>query len=59
MLSAELPALEKSKLTGVTVDAAKTYLEHLDGVSSVSVRVSPVWARRLPTIADHITVEVR
>jgi len=59
VLSPEAPSLDPAKLTGVTVDAAKSYLEKLDGVSSASVKVSPFWSGRLPNIADHIKVEVR
>lgn len=59
VLSRDTPALRKDKLLGVTVDAAKKYLERIDGVSSASVTVRPFWIGRLPNVADHITVEVR
>ncbi len=59
VLSPDSPALSRDKIVGVSVDAAKTYLEHVDGVSSASVKVSPFWIGRLPNVADHITVEVR
>jgi hypothetical protein len=59
VLSPESPALSRDKIVGVTVDAAKTYLERVDGVASASVKVSPFWIGRLPNVADHITVEVR
>lgn len=54
-----LPALERDKLAGITVDAAKTYLEHIDGVSSASIKVFPFWSSHLPSVVDHISVEVR
>ncbi len=59
ILSPAAPALDPAKLTGVTVDAAKGYLEKIDGVASASVKVSPFWSGRLPNIAEHIKVEVR
>ncbi len=59
VLSTDSPALNREKFTGVTVDAARAYLEHLDGVSSASVTVSPFWVGRMPNVADHITIEVR
>jgi len=59
VLSGEAAGLDPEKITGVTIDAAKEYLESLDGVSSASVKLKPFWARRLPNVAGHIEVEVR
>ncbi len=59
ILSPEAPALDPAKLTGVTADAAKGYLEKIDGVASASVKLSPFWSVRLPNIAEHIKMEVR
>ncbi len=59
VLSPDSPALRKEKLLGVTADAAKKYLERIDGVSSASVRVTPFWIGRLPNVPEHITIEVR
>ncbi|HTM67960.1 MAG TPA: hypothetical protein VL426_01545 [Candidatus Binatia bacterium] len=59
VLSPDAPELAREKLVGVSVDAAKEYLEHVDGVASASVRISPFWTGRMPNVADHITVEVR
>ena len=58
-LSSEAEFLAPEKLTGITVDAAKKYLEKLDGVASASVNVKPFWSGRLPNLAKNITVEVR
>jgi hypothetical protein len=58
-ISPDAPVLDPAKLVGVTADAAKSYLEKIDGVSSASVKLSPFWATRLPNIAEHIKVEVR
>lgn len=59
ILSPRSPGLETSKLTGVTVDAAKAYLESVDGVASASITAKPFWTKRMPNVADNITVEVR
>jgi hypothetical protein len=58
-LSADSTALDPSNFSGVTVDAATKYIEKVDGVSSVSIKVRPFWISRLPDIAEHIKVEVR
>jgi hypothetical protein len=59
ILSEDATGLDKEKIVGVTIDAAKEYLESLDGVSSASVKLKPFWSRRLPDVAEHIEVEVR
>jgi hypothetical protein len=59
VLSPRSPALDPAKLTGISVEAAETYLEKIEGVSSATVRVSPFWAGRTPNIAKNITIEVR
>lgn len=59
IMSPDAPALDPAKLSGVTVEAARSYLEKIDGVASASVKVSPFWSGRLPNIAEHIKVEVR
>lgn len=59
IMSTASPALEKSKLIGIKDDAAKTYLESIDGVASASIKTSPFWMHRMPNVAEHISVEVR
>jgi hypothetical protein len=59
IVSADAPSLDPTKLTGITADAARQYVESIEGVASASVRVSPFWAGRMPNVADHIKVEVR
>lgn len=58
-VTGSLPSLAKDKLVGVSIDAAKKYLEEVDGIASVSITASPVWARRLPSVPGRISVEVR
>jgi hypothetical protein len=59
VLSAKSPSLDASKLTNITTESAKQYLERLDGVSSASVRARPFWTGRMPNVASHIKIEVR
>ena len=59
VLSEDAPSLNSSKIVGVTVEAAISYLEQVSGVASASVKISPFWSNRLPTVADNIKVEVR
>lgn len=59
VLSAKSAALDPAKLTNITTESAKQYLERIDGVSSASVRARPFWTHRMPNVASHITIEVR
>lgn len=59
ILSEDAPALDPEKLTGISTDAAEAYLEGVEGVASASVTTSPFWSNRMPTVADHISLEVR
>ncbi|OGL72694.1 hypothetical protein A3C96_03695 [Candidatus Uhrbacteria bacterium RIFCSPHIGHO2_02_FULL_60_10] len=52
-------AFSADKLTGITAEAAKRYLEKIDGVASASVTIRPFWASRLPSVARNIRVEIR
>lgn len=58
-ITSNVPALARTKLVGISVEAAKRYLEEIDGVASASITVSPVWSRSMPNVPDHIDVEVR
>lgn len=59
VLSTDAPALDPTKLTGVTDEAAVDYLEQINGVASASVKLSPFWSSRLPSVSDNIKIEVR
>jgi hypothetical protein len=58
-VSATAPALDKAQFAGITPDAAKKYVERIDGVASASVRIRPFWLGSLPKDPSRITVEVR
>lgn len=59
VMSPQAPYLDPERLTGISVAAALEYLESVEGVSSASIRTSPIWSRRMPNLSEHITVEVR
>ncbi len=58
-LDSAAQALQPGKIVGITAEAAKKYLEKLDGVASASVSVSPFLPSRLPSLAKNIKIEVR
>ncbi|MDD5251139.1 MAG: hypothetical protein PHT12_00720 [Patescibacteria group bacterium] len=59
VLSPDAPALDPSRLAGISKTAAEDYLKKTPGISSVSIRVRPFWSGRMPDVAEHIKVEVR
>lgn len=58
-IAADADSLDRAKIAGVTVSAATTYLQKLDGVASASIKMSPFWAGRMPSDPERITIEVR
>ena len=50
--------LEKSRLLGRSPSEAATLLESSDLIESVRIRFTPFWLKRIPTLADHITIEI-
>ncbi len=50
-------AFDPEKLIGVSIEDVQRDLGSLDGVASVSVRITPAFLKRLPNLADHIDVE--
>lgn len=59
VMSPQAPYLDPERLAGISVAAAQEYLESVEGVSSASIKTSPIWSRRMPNLSEHITVEVR
>jgi len=49
--------IDKAELKGLTKKEAETYLSNLSGVKKASVRM-PFWTKFMPTLADHINVEI-
>lgn len=59
VMSSQAPYLDPERLAGISVAAAQEYLESVEGVSSASIKTSPIWSRRMPNLSEHITVEIR
>ncbi|MEK7073256.1 MAG: hypothetical protein AAB974_02340 [Patescibacteria group bacterium] len=49
-------AFNPEKLIGMSVDDVQRDLGALDGVASVTVKITPALLKRLPNLADHIDV---
>lgn len=47
---------DKSKLSGLSPDEAKAYLEGFNGVESARVELGPFWVTRVPYLEDHIDI---
>ena len=50
--------LDKSRFVGKSVGAVVEELESYDLITEVDVTVTPFWLKRLPSLPDHIKVEV-
>lgn len=53
------PPLRTEKVTGIRPESAKRYLEQVDGIASVSIRIHPFWITQMPSDPKRITVIVR
>ncbi|MBI4117914.1 MAG: hypothetical protein HY453_02450 [Parcubacteria group bacterium] len=51
--------LDKRKLMGLNEKEVKAYLENFSGIESVEVQFRPVWVKRIPKLADHITIQIQ
>lgn len=49
-------AFDPEKLIGLSVEDVQRDLGSLDGVASVTVKITPAFLKRLPNLADHIDV---
>lgn len=50
--------LDKSRFVGRSVGAVVEELESYDLITNVDISVTPFWLKRLPSLPDHIKVEV-
>ena len=57
-LSAQSDLLDPERFVGKSAADVIKELEAYDLIQSVSVRVTPFWLKRLPSLQDHIKVEV-
>jgi hypothetical protein len=58
-LTPQSPQLDKGVLAGKTREEVEANIKVLDGVERVEVRLSPNWLSRIPTLKDHIEVNVK
>ena len=56
-LSVATVNLDKSQLKGLSKKEAETYLDNLSGVETAAIRL-PFWTKFLPTLEDHINIEI-
>ncbi len=58
-LTASVPGLDKGEMTGKSAEEVTERLKQIDGVNEVTVQMKPSWLRKLPSLKDHITVNIR
>ena len=58
-LTSSVPGLDKGEMTGRTAAEVTEKLKQIDGVNEVTVQMKPSWLRKLPSLKDHITVNIR
>lgn len=57
-LSLESSALSKDRFVGRSPNEVLTLLRSNDGVREVTVSFTPFWLKRVPTLKDHIKIEI-
>ncbi len=50
--------LNKSRLVGMNAEEAEAYLESFEDIEDAVVQFSPFWIRKIPSLKDHIKIEV-
>ena len=58
-VSEEAPLFERERFLGRSADEVQKILLSSGDVSEVSVTFMPFWLKRIPTLADHVRVEVK
>ena len=59
ILRDDSPILDKNKLIGLSARGVQLYLESFDEIESVKVELSPFWVKKVPSLTDHITIELK
>jgi len=57
-LSLESSALSKDRFTGRSPNEVLTLLKSNEGIREVTVSFTPFWLKRVPTLKDHIKIEI-
>ncbi len=50
--------LNKEKIAGLSVRGVELYLSSFDEIESVSISLTPFWVKRVPSLIDHITINI-
>ncbi|PIR04445.1 MAG: hypothetical protein COV59_01195 [Candidatus Magasanikbacteria bacterium CG11_big_fil_rev_8_21_14_0_20_39_34] len=58
-LNPESPAIQKGMFLGKTKAEIRRYLIGLDHIYEVNIDFSPAWMRKVPFMAEHVTVVVK
>jgi len=53
------PALSKDVIAGLSIEEAKAKLRAIDGIDSVDIQIAPAWIGKIPTMKDHITLNIQ
>ena len=51
--------VSKEAILGLPIPDAQKIVEQIKGIESAEIIVKPDWVRRLPTLADHVTVKIK
>ncbi len=51
--------IEKEKLYGLDKDGVKYFFDQYDNIKNVEVKFWPFWVKAVPSMADHIVIEVK
>ncbi len=58
-ITASSPLLQKSLLAGKTKEEALTILRAIDGVEKADITLRPSWISHVPSLQDHIDIEIK
>jgi len=58
MINPDSDKLDKTALYGKSKDEVRRYVMSLDHVTGVEIDFSPAWMRKVPHVADHVSVVV-
>ena len=50
--------LDKRNLAGLSDRGVELYLTSFDEIESAEVVLSPFWVKKVPSLPDHITIEI-
>jgi hypothetical protein len=58
-LTESSPALSKDSIAGLSVNDATSKIRAIDGVESVEISIRPTWIGKIPTMKDHIDINIQ